>query len=134
MKTGWSEKVREVADQDYVQPSRRNASYVRIRFGDLQAKMRQQGFPLQHPNQIASALESRKFWEPRGLIMCSPKGQSRKVDAIFEFKFAKEPQARGDEFVAQDPLLALAGILKGAICEGADAFIRDIRMDKGSEL
>jgi len=96
--------------------------------------MQQQGFPPQHPNQIASAIESRKFWEPRGLVMCSPKGQSRKVDAIFEFKFVNKSQDARIESNAHDPLLELAGILKGAIREGADAFIREIRRDKGAGL
>ena len=134
MKTGWSERVREVADRDYVQPSRRKSSEVRIRFGDLHTKMQQQGFPAQHPNQIASAIESRKFWEPRGLVMCSPKGQSRKVDAIFEFRFVNGNQDERNGGLDMDPLLGLVGILKGAIREGANAFIREIRMDKGTEF
>lgn len=134
MKTGWSEKVREVVDRDYVQPSRHSASNIRIRFGELHSKMQQQGFPLQHPNQVASAIESKKFWEPRGLIMCSPKGQSRNVDAIFEFKFVNESQKSPNKFADRDPLLELAGTLKGAIREGVDAFIKEIRRDKGTGL
>jgi hypothetical protein len=133
MKTGWSERVREVADRDFVQPSR-SKGYVRIRFGDLHTKMQKQGFPPQHPNQIATAIESRKFWEPRGLVMCSPKGQSRKVDAIFEYKVANEMQDHRNTTPDRDPLLELVGMLKGAIREGADAFIREIRKDKGSDL
>ncbi|MCU1321360.1 MAG: hypothetical protein JWM43_1009 [Acidobacteriaceae bacterium] len=134
MKTGWSEKVREVADRDYVQPSRRKSSYVRISFGELHTKMQQQGFPPQHPNQIATALESKKFWEPRGLVMCSPKGQSRKNETVFEFKFVDDSQPARKTSPEHDPLLGLAGILKGTIREGAPAFIREIRRDKGTGL
>lgn len=129
MKTGWSEKVRDVADRDFVRPARKNRSRVKIRFGDLKAKMLGLGFPSQNANQIASPLESRKFWEPLGLEMCTPKGQSRKVDTVFEFRFVDETEEPGDK-VENDPLLELAGILKGAICEGVDAFVRDLRMDK----
>ena len=134
MATGWSEKVREVADRDYVQPSRAKTQMVRIRFGDIHKKMQQQGFPAQHANQIGTALESSKFWKPRGLIMCSPKGQSRRVDTVFEFKFVGAgemvPKAEPDP----DPLLSLRGILKGAFREGAQAFINEIRRDRGTKV
>jgi hypothetical protein len=135
MNTGWSEKVREFADSEYVQPARQNRSrVVRIRFGDIQTKLEKLGLPTQHPNQVASSLESKKFWESRGLQMCSPKGQSRKKDSVFEFRFADESSLPQNWEPEEDPLLELAGILKGAICEGVDAFVRDIRMDKRTGL
>jgi hypothetical protein len=134
MKTGWSEKVREFADNEYVQPARHSRSRVQIRFGDIQTKLEKLGLPPQHANQVASSLESRKFWEPRGLQMCSPRGQSRKVDSVLEFRFADDSSPSENWKIEGDPLLELAGILKGAICEGVDAFIRDIRMDKRTGL
>ena len=125
---GWSDKVRDVAERDFVRPARQHGGRVRIRFGDLKSKMVQVGFPPQNANQIASPIESEKFWKPLGLEMCTPKGQSRRVDTIFEFRFVDEkPQVLR---VEDDPLLQLAGILKGAIREGADAFIREVRRDK----
>jgi hypothetical protein len=129
MKTGWSEKVREVAIRDYVYPAKQTRSRVRIRFGDLKAKMLGLGFPAQNANQIASPIESEKFWEPLGLQMCSPKGQPRKVDTVFEFRFIDKTEMH-DGKIENDPLLELAGILKGTICEGVDTFVREIRMDK----
>jgi hypothetical protein len=129
MKTGWSEKVRDVADRDYVRQARQNRSRVRIRFGDLKAKLLELGFPSQNANQIASPIESSKFWQPRGLEMCTPKGQARKVDTVFEFRFIDETETPENK-ILNDPLLELAGILKGAIREGVDTFVREIRMDK----
>jgi hypothetical protein len=90
MRTGWSEKVRQVADREYVQPARREGRRVRIRFGDLRSHMVKLGFPASHFNQIATPLESSKFWQPRGMEMCTPKGQSRNDDVIFEFRFVDD--------------------------------------------
>jgi hypothetical protein len=91
MKTGWSEKVREVADREFVQPARSTRGTVRIRFGDLRTRMVKLGFPPGHFNQIATPLESAKFWQPRGLEMCTPKGQNRNDDTVFEFRFVDKP-------------------------------------------
>src|ERR1035441_2554165 len=96
MRTGWSERVRDVADREYVQPARSGGSRVKIRFGDLRARMVRLGFPAGHFNQIATPLESAKFWQPRGLEMCTPKGQSRNDNTIFEFRFVDEPQKNQD--------------------------------------
>jgi hypothetical protein len=128
MRTGWGEKVREVADRDYVKPARAHRNAIQIRLGDLQRKMQELGLPQQNTNQVASALETPKFWDARGLEMCSPKGLSRKVDSVFEFRFIEADFHSSD--ADADPLLDLAGILKGALCEGVDTFIRNIRMDK----
>jgi hypothetical protein len=141
MKTGWSEKVRDVADRDYVRPARRNRSRVRIRFGDLKAKMLELGFPPQNANQIASPLESRKFWEPLGLEMCTPKGQSRKVETIFEFRFLDEAE-NSQSAVAETPAERafrltekLRGLMKDEIAAhgGTEGFMRWVRSDSDED-
>ncbi len=137
MKTGWSEKVREVADREFVQPARRSKSTVRIRFGDLRARMVKLGFPQGHFNQIATPLESSKFWQPRGLEMCTPKGQNRNDDAVFEFRFVGQPDGEAvsaNETPAERAFRLtekLRGLFKEEIAAygGTEAFIRWVRSD-----
>lgn len=137
-KTGWSDRVREVADRDYVQPARPRRDRIKIRFGDLKVKMLRLGFPAQNANQLASPLESSKFWEPRGLEMCTPRGQGRKEDTVFEFRFVDELENGLDtakESAAERALRLtekLRGTMKEEIAEhgGAEGFIRWVRSDE----
>ena len=103
MEPGWSDKVRDVADRDFVRPARYSRSRVRIRFGDLKSKMLPVGFPAQNANQIASSIESEKFWRTLGLEMCTPKGQSRRVDTVFDsIHLAYAAIAGVDLFITND--------------------------------
>jgi hypothetical protein len=133
MKTGKSELVREVADREYVLPARSERKPVKIVVGEIHRKLREVGFPPGHTNQICTSLESEKFWKERGLELCSPIGQPRRHSTTFEFRF----QGAGGNSDASrhiaDPLLELRGILEGAIREGADAFVRELRRDKVRE-
>jgi hypothetical protein len=130
MKTGWSDKVREVADREYVRPALRDGNSVTIMVGDLHEKLRAEGFPSGHTNQICTSLESEKFWKDRGLELRSPLGQPRRHSTRFEFHFRAASGEKRSARVEDDPLLGLMGILKGAIGEGADAFLKEIRRDK----
>lgn len=128
MKTGWSDRIRDLADREYVNPARSGDGKIRIRVGDMQKKLKEQGFPAGFTNQILSSLESERFWKERGLEMDTPPGQPRRHETVLTFHFRDNvKRAFG---IAQDPLLELAGILKGAIREGADAFVRELRRDK----
>lgn len=142
MATGWSEKVREVADRDYVQPARQSRSRIRIRFGDLRSKMIELGLPPNHPNQVASPLESAKFWEPRGLEMCTPKGQPRKVETILEFRFVDAAPAtpsietETSEHWAERVTSKLRGLLKKEIATfgGAEGYMKWVRSEDHEEV
>lgn len=141
MKTGWSERVREVADRAYVQPARREKTRIRIRFGDLRSRMVKLGFPPGHFNQIATPLESAKFWQPRGLEMCTPKGQSRNDDAVFEFRFVDDSE-KGENMLGETPrerALRVADRLFGSMKDkiaahgGAEGYIRWVRSDEDED-
>ena len=138
MKTGWSERVRDVADREFVQPARSEGNRVKIRFGDLRSRMVRLGFPTGHFNQIATPLESSKFWQPRGLEMCTPKGQKRNDETIFEFRFVDERQ-KNQALPTETPkerALRAAGELWGMFKEeiaahgGTEGFIRWVRSDE----
>jgi len=130
MTTGWSERIRNLADREYVSPARRGGKPIKIVVGEIQRKLRAEGFPDGHTNQICSSLESKKFWGERGLELCSPLGQPRKHSTTFEFRFHASTPASQVKTGGADPLLELMGILKGAIREGADAFVKELRRDK----
>jgi hypothetical protein len=129
-RTGWSERIRTLVEREYVVPARREGREIRIRVGDVQKKLKAQGFPAGYTNQILTSLESERFWKERGLEMDTPPGQPRRHETVLTFHF-KENIGTSSK-VAPDPLLELAGILKGAIREGADAFIRELRRDKAA--
>jgi hypothetical protein len=149
--TGWSEKTRQFAEQEYVIPARRTREPIRIRHGDIQARLRRLGMPAQNANQVGTSLESEKFWKPRGLLLCSPKGQSRSVDSVYEFQFVEPCGSSGDPLTAgtsssksdhlqsEDPASrakrvvdGLCGLLKEEIASygGTEAFMRWVRFEE----
>ena len=130
MRTHWSDRIREMADREYVNPARLQGGQIRIRVGDIQKKLKAQGFPAGYTNQILTSLESDRFWADRGLEMDTPPGQPRRHETVLMFHFKDDVQRLPKE--SNDPLLELVGILKGAIREGADAFVRELRRDKAS--
>lgn len=130
MRTNWSNRIRELADREYVNPAKARGGEIRIRVGDIQKKLKAQGFPAGYTNQILTSLESDKFWADRGLEMDTPPGQPRRHETVLSFHFRDDVQRSSG--AASDPLLELAGILKGAIREGADAFVRELRRDKAA--
>ena len=124
----WSEMVREVADSEYVKPSSANRGRILIRLGEHNGKLMAKGFPAGHMNQVATSLESKKFWQPRGLVMVSPRGLPRQNDTVLEFRFASAaPMTVPDP--ENDPLLKLRGRLRGVLREGAEAFLQAMRRD-----
>lgn len=129
MKTGWSEKVREVADREYVRPALRDRGPITIVVREIHEKLRAEGFPSGHTSQICTSLESEKFWKQRGLELRSPVGQPRRHSTAFEFRFAEGKGKRVRESSHEDPLLELMGVLRGAVREGADAFLAEMRRD-----
>src|SRR5260370_12918009 len=61
MHTGLSEKVRQLAVKEYVEPARRKGANVVIPVGEIQQKLRREGFPSGHIRQICTSLESKLF-------------------------------------------------------------------------
>ena len=136
-KTGWSDKVRQFARQEYVEPARGRNESIQIRFGDLKTKLLRVGFPQGHANQVVSPLESSKFWKPLGLEMCSQKGQSRTVDSVLEFRFIDA--VKGPTAIEESPgkkarrlTNELRGLFKDEIAAhgGAEGFLRWVRSDQ----
>jgi len=134
VQTKLSDKVRQLAVKEYVDPARRTGSEVVIPVGEIQKKLRQEGFPSGHIRQICTSLESPKLFSgPLGLRLDSPSGQPERVATVFRFRFTDSKQSNSVASEAEDPLLELAGVLRGAIREGAKAFLREVRKDRDFE-
>jgi hypothetical protein len=139
-RTGWSERVRELARREYVEPRRGTQEMVRIPFGEFKAKLVKLGFPQSHANQVAD-----KFWRALGLERCRPKGQPRTMESVLVFRFAGREEGGGqpggtsaEETPAQRVQRAmdkLYGSMKDEIAArgGAEAFIRWVRSEEGEE-
>ena len=78
------------------------------------------------------SLESKLFYERLGLKMESPTGQPERVATVFRFRFADDKLSRAMANVTEDPLLELTGVMRGAIREGAKAFLHELRKDRDS--
>lgn len=130
MKYGLSEQVRRLAVKEYVEPARHKGMHVVIPVGEIQEKLRREGFPSGHIRQICTSLESRLFSERFGLKMDNPAGQPERVTTVFRFRFADGSIPRPAVHESEDPLLELAGVLHGAIREGAKAFLEEMRRDR----
>jgi hypothetical protein len=133
MHSGLSEKVRQLAVKEYVDPARRIGASVVIPVGEIQKKLRQEGFPSGHIRQICTSLESKLFSERLGLRLESPAGQPERVTTVFRFRFTDSKLSSSATSETGDPLLELAGVLRGAIREGAKAFLQDLRKDREFE-
>lgn len=137
--TGWSDRVREFAREEYVMPARGHAELVRIPIGDLKPKLVAMGFPGRNANQVVSPLESDKFWKPLGLELCSPKNQSRSKETVLEFRFTHEEGGTSPNLTAKQRALAAAESLRGLFREeiqrrgGVEGYMRWVRSEDGED-
>jgi hypothetical protein len=136
-KTGWSDRVREIAEREYVEPARATRGIIRIPFGDLKVKLVRLGFPSSHANQVATPLESEKFWGTNGLELLTPKGQPRTVGSVLEFRFV-DGEAVGQSQPKETPAEKahrltekLRGLLKDELAAygGGEAFLKWMRSE-----
>jgi hypothetical protein len=132
MTKGSSDHVRRVARRDYVQ-SAKSTEELQIPLGELQKALQMEGFPSGHLRQIRTSLESSLFWEPLGLKLASERGQPDRVGTVLRFAFATAKGHNSTTPKVKDPLLELSGVLRGAIREGAAAFLKELRKDKEPE-
>ena len=130
MSIGWSEQVRQFATQEYVEPARRKGVSVVIPVGEINQKLRSKGFPAGHIRQICTSLESKLFRERLGLKLESPAGQPERVTTVLRFRFDDKVATGRKVIPAEDPLMELVGSLRGAIPEGAKAFLDEMRKDR----
>jgi hypothetical protein len=125
VKTGNTERVREYARREYIEPARRHGEItVRIVAGDVQKAL---GLHNRSP-QVCSALRSRKLLEENHLALVKAEGPPGGMSTTMTFTYrlldvGKEGQQK------PDPLLRFWGIGKDVFeaLGGGEAFIRSER-------
>jgi len=104
-------------------------------------RLEAEGFPKNRPRQFCTAPQEGAFLEEKNLVLDyvegPPSGNSTTVVLHFKVGGASAPSSSTGRRVIPpitkmepDPLLELQGILQGAISEGANAFLRELRRDE----
>lgn len=156
MPKGWSDRIRSVADEVYVQPSlRAGRGTFAISVRELMDRLKPEGFPVRNWPQICTALQAEKFLRGKGLeierVEGPPSGQSSTVVVHYRVsrqgvgETAGRGAERGDEPGSGHSESAeerarrlterLFGVLKEEIGElgGAEAFVMWVRSEGRSE-
>jgi hypothetical protein len=126
MKTGNTDRVREYAQREYIEPARKRGDItVRIVAGEVHKALRLQN----RVPQVCNALRSRKFLEENHLALVvaedgPPSGMSTTMTFTYRLVDGGKEQPK-----QTDPLLRLWGIGKEVFesLGGGEAFIRSER-------
>jgi hypothetical protein len=137
-----SEKIRERALRDYVEPAlRTRQNRITIRVKELMQKLESEGFPRNRPAQFCSALQKRSFLRENGLVIDRIEGppSGRSTTVVLHLRrqeAAPEASQATDHLVEETPqerahriVNSLRGLLKDEIAAygGAEGFIRWVR-------
>jgi hypothetical protein len=134
-------RIRQVAWSEFIEPQiKQGKAEIILPIKPLMKRLEAEGFPKNRPRQFCTAPQEGAFLEAKNLILDHvegpPSGNSTTV--ILHFRFSGEfpstvsSGSDGNDLRSSpgpDPLLELQGILKGAIVEGAKAFLHELRRD-----
>ena len=147
MRADYSNKIRSLAEDQYVVPARREGRRkFAIRVRDvLNTMVEREGLPRQNVPQVCSALRSpRKFLEPLGLEIERVEGPPSQMSptVVFHYRFLSEgtgasrgtgslPPEDEAERPLKSPIERLRGLLKDEMAAygGGEAFIKWLRTD-----
>ncbi len=145
MHADYSNKIRALAEHQYVVPARREGRRkFAIRVRDvLNTMVEREGLPRQNVPQVCSALRSpRKFLEPLGLEIEKVEGPPSQTSptVVFHYRFLSEVEKLGTGIASvypetarssKSPITRLRGLLKDEMAAygGGEAFLRWLRTD-----
>lgn len=136
------EQIREIAERDFIKHSRVAG---KLEFGiavrDLMAKAQAAGLSTSgRTPAFCKAIQTVDFLEDNGLELLKVEGPPSKVSTTvvvhYRFRdFAGHSAGLADlsPVAPGDPLMRLRGVLKGAMREGAAAFLHELRRDGENE-
>ena len=129
-----SELVRQIGRSKFVEPARRTGQQeFSIAVKSIQAPLLESGFPPNHVPQICNALRSGEFLRNNRLELVRTDGPPKltSTTVVFHYRFQDAVGAAVRLATpAKDSLLGLRGSLRGAIREGAKAFLEELRSDR----
>jgi hypothetical protein len=144
MSVGLSDKIRAMAQTNYVHPAITSGlDHFSIRVRDVITALQSEGYPTSYTPQICSALQTRKFLSDNGLEIEEVEGPAKKVSPTVVIKYRIKPPTRASETPRhrspqEDPSVRafrltekIRGILKDELAAygGGEAFLRWIRSD-----
>jgi hypothetical protein len=136
------DEIRRIAQQRFVAPAHNSCQRefsIPIRALIEQAETEGMSTAQRTP-AFCTAIQTRKFLEANGLKVVGVDGPASKksttvvVHYVFDELVAPSFNSPDGAPSTQDPLLELSGILRGAIREGAAAFLQELRRDKDSRI
>jgi hypothetical protein len=136
------EQIRRIAVQKFVTPALNSSQkQFSIPIKALMERAAVEGMSVaQRTPAFCTAIQTRKFLETNRLKIISVDGPASKKSTTvvvhygFEDLSALLAKSPNPIQPTPDPLLALSGILRGAIREGAAAFVRELRRDTDSRI
>jgi hypothetical protein len=136
-------QIREIARREFVEHSRSTGqSEFAIAVRDLMARAQAAGISTSgRTPAFCKAIRTLDFLDENGLEVSGVEGPQSKLSTtvVVRYRFRSSPDssaglAHGLPLTAsEDPLMRLRGVLKGAMREGAAAFLRELRRDKEDE-
>jgi hypothetical protein len=137
------EQIRELAEREFVARSRSagKTEFV-IAVRDLMAKAQAAGISTSgRTPAFCNAIRTLDFLDENGLEVSGVEGPQSKLSTtvVVHYRFRGVPHSRAgladlsSVAAPDDPLMRLRGVLKGAMREGAAAFLQELRRDKENE-
>jgi hypothetical protein len=137
------EQIRKIAEQDFVAHSRSaGKTEFAIAVRDLMAKAQAAGISTSgRTPAFCKAIQTIDFLDHSGLELLGVDGPKSKLSTtvVVRYRFrdlgkaSTGPADLSPPTASEDPLMRLRGVLKGAMREGAAAFLRELRRDKQDE-
>jgi len=138
-----SDEIRRIARAGFVLPARQSGEEeFSIAVRDLMDRAETEGIStVQRTPAFCASIQTREFLETDALEVTRVDGPESKrsttVVVHYRFRDFSRPLAGSGDVspltASADPLMRLRGVLKGAMREGAAAFLRELRRDKEDE-
>lgn len=130
------DEIREIAKTKFVLPAHRSSqAEFSIAIKNLMREAEARGIATaQRVPAFCNAIQTREFLEANGIDILRIDGpQSKKSTTVvvhYRLLHNQSSIQRASMTPEVDPLLELSGVLRGAIREGAAAFLKELRKDK----
>jgi len=139
-----ADEIRSIARTAFVIPAHRSSRMeFSIAVRELMNKAEASGIStVQRTPAFCTSIQTREFLQENALEILRVDGPASKrsttVVVHYRFRGAADPPASSDGSARvidrdHDPLMRLQGVLKGAMREGAAAFLHELRRDKENE-
>lgn len=140
-----ADEIRRIARTAFVIPAHRSSmTEFSIAVRELMNKAEASGIStVQRTPAFCMSIQTKEFLRENALEILRVDGPAskRSTTVVVHFRFRDQPLGVGESENPRvsiesptDPLLELSGILRGAIREGAAAFVRELRRDTDSRI